>query len=137
MKTLKTLALIGASALAVSAVSTAAAQAQPYGYGDGRYYQQDYRGYDRPVRDGRLTPAYLDRLDARVDAAARQHLMSWSQASDLARSLHVAKPWAEHAQSGYANRWEIQRLRATINRVEAATNRYAYNDRYDRYDWRR
>lgn len=123
MKTLKTLALIGASALAVSAVSTAAAQAQPYG-GNGYGHR-----YEAPRYDARLTAAYVDRLDDRVLRSIRTGVVTWSQAHDLRRELSAVRPLAIRAESGRANPRQIQRLKFTLNRVEAATQRYASNDR--------
>ena len=127
MKTLKTLALIGASALAVSAVSTAAVQAQPYGgYGYGH----------REHVDTRLSPANIDRLAARLDYLARARLINWNQAHHLKQDLMQVRPLAWRAENGRANSWEIRRLRDTIFRVEAESSRYASNDRgrYYGYD---
>jgi hypothetical protein len=127
MKTLKALALIGASALAVSAVSTAAAQAQPWhDYGPARY---------APASDARLTTGYVDRLDARVANAARERLISWQEARDLRGELRDARALAWRVQTGRADRWEVRRLGNSLGRVEAAVSRYAYNDRD--HDWRR
>jgi hypothetical protein len=134
MKTLKTLALIGASALAVSAVSTAAAQAQPwhgYGYGYG-YGYGSARYADSAYDSRRLTTGYVDRLDARVVDAARERLISWPEARDLRGALSDARTLAWRVQTGRADRWEVRRLDSALDRVEAAVSRYADNDR-DRY----
>ena len=140
MKTLKTLALIGASALAVSAVSTAAAQAQPYGYGHS--YQGQSYGYGHRERV-RLSTANLDRLTARVDQLARSGAISRGWAITLQRDLASVRPIAWRAQNGRASGWEIRRLTDTVNRIDGQTQRYAYNDRrddrygrHDRYDHR-
>jgi hypothetical protein len=131
MKTLKTMALIGASALAVSAVSTAAVQAQPYGYGH-QYEAQSY-GYGHQDRaDFRLSTANIDRLNERIVAAARFGRISWGQARELRQELDAVRPLAWRAQTGRANGWEIRRLTTTVERVESVTTRYASNDR-DRY----
>jgi hypothetical protein len=139
MMTLKTMALIGASALAISAASTVTAQAQPwqgYGYGYGQ-------GYDRGAYDtARLNTAYVDRLDDRVLRSIRTGAVSWREAHDLREQLSAVRPLAWRVQTGRANSWEVRRLEATLARVEAATSRYAENDRYryrdhDRDDWRR
>ena len=118
MLKLKTMALIGASALAVSAASTVTAQAQPW---------RDYgpAAYDT----GRLTPTYVERLDWRITNAARNGAISWREARDLRDQLRSVQPIAYRVQTGQANRWEYRRLEATVNRIEAATSRYAYNDR--------
>ena len=60
MLKLKKIALIGASALAVSAASTVTAQAQPW------------RDYGHPAYNtGRLTTSYVDSLDWKITNAAR------------------------------------------------------------------
>jgi len=137
MKTLKTMALIGASALAVS-VTTAAAQAQPWhGYGDARYSNP---GYANPAYDSRrMTTGYVNRLIERVNDAARARQISWSEARDLRGQLNYAHDLAYRVQTHRADRMEIRRLDYTLDRVEAAVNRYAYNDRDYRYGdrWRR
>ncbi len=139
MLNIKTMALIGACALAVCAGATTAAQAQPW-RGDG-YGPTQYRA---PAYDsGRLTTAYIDRLDWRIDRQVQERLIPWGEARNLRSDLRDVRPLAWRVQSGRANGWEVRRLEATVNRVEAAMNRYASNDR-DRYrdynrdhDWRR
>jgi hypothetical protein len=130
MKTLKTMALIGASALAVSAFSTAAVQAQPYG---------GYRaGYDHQRFDSRLSTANIDRLTERVKDAARERVITWNTAYHLEQDLKAVRPIAWRAQNGRASAWEIQRLNNTVAQVEAQSRRYASNDRrYNGHDWRR
>jgi hypothetical protein len=138
MKTLKTLALIGASALAVSAVSTAAAQAQPYGYSNYGYGPARYATL--PDNDRRrLSTGYVDRLQARVNDAARMRQISWNEARDLRNQLGYAHDLAYRVQTGRADRGDVRRLDSMLDRVESAVNRYAYNDRDHRYDhdWRR
>jgi hypothetical protein len=126
MLKLKNIALIGASALALTATSATIAQAQPW---------HDYgRGYDQPRYaqrvDYRLTTANIDRLDARVGQAARYGQISWAMASHMRQDLHAVRPIAWRAETGRANGWEIRRLSDTVNRVDAQTDRYAANDRY-------
>ncbi|MFL5296354.1 MAG: hypothetical protein ACJ798_08230 [Phenylobacterium sp.] len=126
MLKLKKIALIGASALAVSAVSTVAVQAQPWNhYG----YAQD---------TGRLSPSNLDRLSWRITNAARNGAISWSEARDLRFQLRAVQPLAYRVETGQARPWEVRRLENTVSRIEAATSRYATNDRF-RYGerWRR
>jgi hypothetical protein len=127
MITLKKIALIGASALAVSAASTVAVQAQPY-------------GYHGPAYDNRLNTSYVDGLDWKITNAAQRGIISWGEARELRGELRSVQPLAYRVQIGQARGWEIQRLTNVVNRIDAATNRYAYNDRrYDRddYRWRR
>jgi hypothetical protein len=132
MLKLKNIALIGASALAMTAASTTIAQAQPW-------HDHD-RGYDQPRYeqrvDSRLTTANIDRLDARVGQAARYGQISWAMASHMRQDLHAVRPLAWRAETGRANGWEIRRLSDTVNRVDAQTDRYAANDRRDYRDHR-
>jgi hypothetical protein len=122
------MALIGASALAVSAASTLSAQAQPW-------------GYHRPAYDARLTTSYVDSLDWKITNAAQRGVISWSEARDLRGELRSVQPIAYRNQTGQAGPGEVRRLEMVVNRIESATSRYAYNDRrYDRddyYRWRR
>jgi len=131
MLKLKNIALIGASALAMTAASATIAQAQPW---------RDYgRSYDQPRYehrvDYRLTTANIDRLYARVGQAARYGQISWATASHLRENLQEVRPLAWRAETGRANGWEIRRLSDTVNRIDAQTDRYAANDRYNRYDY--
>ncbi|MGZ6016670.1 MAG: hypothetical protein ACXWKM_13085 [Phenylobacterium sp.] len=129
MRKFKFIALIGASALAVSAASTMSAQAQPWGY-----------GYRAPAYDSRLTTSYVDSLDWKITTAAQRGVISWGEARELRGELRSVQPLAYRVQTGRANGWEVRRLENTVNRIESATSRYAYNDRrYDRddYRWRR
>ena len=130
MRKFKYMALIGASALAVSAASTLTAQAQPW-------------GYHGPAYDSRLNTSYVDSLDWKITNAARNGVISWGEARDLRGQLRSVQPLAYRVQTGQARGYEVQRLRAVVNRIDAATNRYAYNDRrydrryYDRDDYYR
>jgi hypothetical protein len=122
MLRMKTIALIGASALAVSAVSTAAVQAQPWNH-------HGYAAYNT----GRLTTSYVDSLDWKITNAAQRGMISWGEARELRSELRTVQPLAYRVQTGQARPWEVRRLETTVNRIEAATTRYAYNDRrYDR-----
>jgi hypothetical protein len=127
MRKFKMIALIGASALAFSAASTMTAQAQPY-------------GYHGPAYDSRLNTSYVDSLDWKITNAARQGVISWNEARDLRGELRSVQPLAYRVQTGQARGWEVQRLRNVVNRIDAATTRYASNDRryYDRgWNYRR
>jgi hypothetical protein len=126
MLNLKTIALIGASALAVSAASTMSAQAQPWGYHASAY-------------DSRLTTSYVDRLDWKITNAARRGVISWDEARDLRGELRSVEPLAYRNQTGQARPGEVRRLEYVVSRIEQATDRYAYNNerRYDHEYWRR
>jgi len=112
--------VIGASALALSAASTMTAQAQPWNH-YGRTYD---RGYD-----SRLNTSYVDSLDWKITNAAKTGEISWNQARDLRSQLRSVQPLAYRVQTGQARGYEVERLRAVVNRIDAATSRYAYNDR--------
>jgi hypothetical protein len=125
MLKLKKIALIGASALALSAVTAVSTQAQPW-RGHAPVYGSD---------SGRLTTSYVDGLDFKITNAARYRVISWDEARDLRNQLHSVQTLAWKVQTGQANNWEYRRLDNTVSRIEAAINRYAANDR--RYDNRR
>jgi hypothetical protein len=121
MRKFKMIALIGASALAVSAASTMTAQAQPW-------------GHHGPAYDSRLNTSYVDSLDWKITNAAQRGMISWGQARELRGELRSVQPLAYRVQTGQARGWEVQRLRNVVDRIDAATTRYASNDRryYDR-----
>lgn len=121
MRKTKLLALIGASALAVSAASTMSAQAQPWGY------------HGAPAYDSRLNTSYVDSLDWKITNAAQRGVISWGQARELRGELRAVQPLAYRNQTGQARPWEVRRLENTVSRIEQMTNSYAYNDRRD---WR-
>lgn len=128
MKTLKTLALIGASALALSAT---AASAQGYGRGYDRGYDHSHdRGYDR----GQITSGYVDSLDWRISQAAQQRRISWQDARQLRYQLRQVQPLAYRVETGQARGWEQARLERTVHRIEMALNgggeRYGYGYRH-------
>ncbi|RAK59210.1 hypothetical protein DJ021_05040 [Phenylobacterium hankyongense] len=131
MKTLKTLALIGASALALSAT---AASAQPYGRGYDRGYDHSQdRGYDRGYDRGQITSGYVDSLDWRISQAAQQRRISWQDARQLRGELRQVQPLAYRVQTGQARRWEQARLERTVHRIEVALSggeRYGYGYRH-------
>jgi hypothetical protein len=130
MRKFKYMALIGASALAFSAASTMTAQAQPWShYG---------RAFDNRAYDNRLNTSYVDSLDWKITNAAQRGVISWGEARDLRGQLRSVQPLAYRVQTGQARGYEVERLRAVVNRIDAATSRYAENDRrYDRDYYRR
>jgi hypothetical protein len=133
MRKFKYMAVIGASALALSAASTMTAQAQPWAH-----YGRDYdnRAYDNRASDNRLNTSYVDSLDWKITNAAQRGVIGWGEARELRGELRSVQPLAYRVQTGQARGYEVERLRAVVNRIDAATSRYAYNDRrYDRrYD---
>lgn len=114
MKTLKTLGAIGASALALSAVSTIPAAAQPW--------RAPAMTYEHPI-----TASYVQNLDWRITQAARQGAISWGQARALRAQLREVQPIAWRVQRGQATDWEYRRLMRVVNRVERVTQSYAMN----------
>lgn len=151
MKTIL-LSLTAAAALAAAAAPAAAqdwrgqsAYGQSYGqrYDQGRGYDQRYdqrynqgRGYDA----GRLTTSYVDSLAWKITKGERNGTISRRDAQQLSNELRQVQTIAWKIQTGRASRWESDRLERTVSRIEAAVNRYAGNDRYDRddrHDWRR
>lgn len=117
MTKLNMFAAIAASTMAVSGVAMTTAHAQPYG-------------------DNRLNTSYVDGEAWKIDNAARQGVISWGQARDLHRELQSVQPLAWRAQTGQARPYEIRRLEMVVNRIDSMTQRYAYNNRRDRDDWR-
>lgn len=126
MRMFNKIVLIGASALAFSAASTVATQAQPW-------------RYNAPAYDSRLNTSYVDSLDWRITNAAQRGVISWNEARDLRNDLRSVQPLAYRNQTGQARPWEVRRLENVVSRIESATSRYASNDRryYDRGYWRR
>lgn len=92
------------------------------------------RGHDYGYRDDGVAGS-VDRLQWRIDHAAREGRISWREAHDLRDQLGQARSLAWKVRTGRANGWERQRLGWTIHRIEAAVSG---DDRYDRgYDGRR
>jgi hypothetical protein len=113
MTKLKTIAAIAASAVAIGGAAVSTADAQPWRQG---YYS-----------DGRLSTSYVDGLQWKINNAARQGLISWSEARDLRAQLRSVQPIAYRAQNGQARRWEVNRLAAVVDRIDSLTSGYAYN----------
>jgi hypothetical protein len=140
--------LLSLAAIGVVAAAAAPAAAQPWrdygadagrydagrydaGRNDGRGYEAErYGGYQQPFRDGRLTTAYVDSLDWKIRAAARDGRISWDEARDLRGQARAIQPIAWRVQNGQANRWEADRLERTVDRIEYAVSR-------GEYGWRR
>jgi hypothetical protein len=95
----------------------------PRGYDAPRAYDHGYRG------DNVTGP--VDRLQWRIDNAAREGRISWRQANDLRGDLRQAQSLAWKVQTGRASGWERQRLDRTVQRIEASVSGH---DRYDRRD---
>jgi hypothetical protein len=122
MTRLKTLGIIGASALALTTVAATPVLAQPWGYA----HRGNDRSYDRSY-DRRLNSSYVDSLSWRIDDAARRGMISWGQARSLHAQLRQVQPIAYRVQTGRASNWEYRRLSNVVNRIEAATRSYAMN----------
>lgn len=123
MTKIKTLATVAATTLALGGATVATtAQAQTWH----RDYNSYSERYDRGV-DSRLTPAYIRRLDWKVDNARSHGLISWQQARELHMQLRDAQPMAWRVQNGQARPWEIRRLQNVVDRVDSLTQGYAYN----------
>ncbi|HVI31975.1 hypothetical protein [Phenylobacterium sp.] len=121
MKTLNTLALIGASALSLTAAAAAPAMAQPWNY--------------PPAYDAPLTTSYVDSLHWRIDDAVRDGRMSPMEARRLHVELRRVQPLTWRVETGRASNMEFARLSRTVNRVEAAVNRYAAVPYAPPYAW--
>ncbi len=107
MKTL--LAPLAALAALAAAVSPAAAQS--------------WRGAPT-YGDGRLTTAYVDSLNWKIDQAAREGRISWGEARGLHGAVREAQPLAWRVQSGQARGYEAQRLQGLVARIDTAVNGY-------------
>lgn len=128
MTTLRTLAAIGAATLMTTGAMATAASAQPW-------RDHDYAGRNY---DSRLTSSYVDSLEWKINNAAAERRISYGEARQLLGELRqIQGPLVYRVETGRASNWEIRRLSATVNRIEAATQRYASNDRYPRYGYNR
>jgi hypothetical protein len=122
-KILLSLAAIGA--VAAAAAPAAAQPSRDHGPDAGRY-----DGYHQPHRDGRLTTSYVDSLDWKIRAAARDGRISYDQARALRGEFRSVQPIAWRVQTGQASRWETDRLERTVDHIEYAVSR-------GEYGWRR
>lgn len=108
--------LLSIAAVAALGAAAAPAAAQPWGHG---------AGYGDP----RLTTSYVDSLDWKITNAAQTGRISWGEARDLRAQFRDVQTIAWRVQTGQASRGEALRLRAVVDRVDAAVNgggRYAY-----------
>ena len=144
MKTIL-LSLTAAAAIAAAAGPAAAQDwrgqsdyGQRYDQRDG-YGRQDYgRGVQGYGRD--LSTSYVDSLDWKITNAERNRVISRAEARQLRAEFRQVQGIGWKVQTGQASRWERQRLEQTVDRIEAAVNRYAANERRGsgyRNDWRR
>jgi hypothetical protein len=136
MTKFKFMAALGAASLITTGAMTGVAAAQTWrdhgSYGD---YRNDNRGdyRDNGWRGGshrQLNTAYVDSLEWRINHAAQQRQISWGEARELMREYKAVQPIAWRVETGQASRWEYQRLSRVVDRIEAATNRYARNEGY-------
>jgi hypothetical protein len=121
MTKFKTIAAIAVSAVAIGGVAVSTADAQPWRQG---HYS-----------DSHLSTSYVDGLQWKINNAARQGLISWSEARDLRAQLRSVQPIAYRVQNGEARPWEVQRLETVVDRIDSLTSGYAYNT--NRPYWRR
>jgi opacity protein-like surface antigen len=103
--------LLSLAAVAALGAAAAPAAAQPYGY---RY---DHGGY------GRLDTSYVDGLEWKITAAARDGRISWGEARALKGELRDVQPLAWRVQTGQARGWEVARLQRAVSHIEYAVNR--------------
>jgi hypothetical protein len=100
------------------------ASAQP-----GRYYDRDDHRYEQRYdrrdgrRDGQLTTAYVDRLNWRIQEAAREGRIGWNQARDMQRDLARVHQIAYRYETGQARDWEVDQLQRTVSRIDAVAAR--------------
>ena len=126
MTKLKVLAAIGAATLMTTGAMATAASAQPW-------REHDYAGRSY---EGRLTSSYVDSLEWKINNAAQERRISWGEARQLRAELRqIQGPMIYRVETGRASNWEIRRVSMTVNRIEAATQRYANNGRYPRYGY--
>ena len=127
MNKLNIFAIAGLATLMTAGGLAASASAQPY---------RDHH-YSGPSYDDRLNTSYVDSLDWKITNAAQERRISWGHARQLRAELRQIQPLAWRAQTGQASNWEIRRLSAGVNRIEAATQIYAEYGRYPRYGYNR
>src|SRR3954470_1574706 len=105
MLKLKNIAVIGASALAMTAATAVTAQAQPWNhYEHSGYGYNGGNGYHREA--GRLLAGNLDRLRARIERQTQRGIMPSGEARDLSNQLLAVRRMSWDIQNGKANRWE-------------------------------
>ena len=110
MTPMKNIMIASAAILSLSGAVGGIAQAQP-----GRFYD---RGHDYGFnRHDRLSTAYVDSLNWRINNAAREGRISWREARDLQNELNQVKPLAYRYQTGQARQWEVNRLERTVDRI--------------------
>ena len=113
MTPMKNIIIASAAVLAMSGAATSIAQAQPGRYYDRGYDNRDYRRADR------LSTAYVDSLNWKINNAAREGRIDWRQARDLQNQLNQVKPLAYRYQTGQARQWEVNRLEQTVDRIDS------------------
>lgn len=132
MMNLKIIFAAGASALILTGAIAGPAAAQPSrnyerGYNSDRYSHPSYGG------SANLSTGHVDSLEWRINNAP----ISNGQRRALLREWREIQPLAHRVQTGRASRWEYNRLRTGVNRIEQATRHVSYDgDRRDRRDSR-
>jgi hypothetical protein len=121
MNSLKKIIIASSAALTMTGVAASIANAQPYRYYGDRSYSDRYYGAGieerRERRTDRLTTAFVDSLNWRVQNAAREGRINWREAQRLQNDLNSVKPLAWRYQNGQARQWEVDRLQQTVDRV--------------------
>jgi hypothetical protein len=125
MTKLKTLGLIGASALALTATAASAqyrqydqhGQYDPYGQ-SGQYDRNDFRDAPRGNTDVRGM-AYIDRVEWRIRQAEQSGRISPRQAAYLLAQLRDVRQIAwRYNRDGGLNRWEHADLNRRLNELQ-------------------
>lgn len=143
MLNLKTIFAAGASALILTGAIAAPATAQPNrnyergydndrDYNDRGYNERGNRGdrYSHPSygNNANLSTGHVDSLEWRINNAP----ISNGHRRALLNEWRQIQPLAHRVQTGQANRWEYNRLRTGVNRIEQATRNVSYDgDRRD------
>jgi hypothetical protein len=118
--------LLSLAAVAALGAAAAPAAAQPYGEW-GRY---DHGGYRR------LDTSYVDGLEWKITAAARDGRISWGEARALKGELREVQPLAWRVETGQARGWEVERLQRSVSHIEYAVNRAPRYAGYGYGGWR-
>jgi opacity protein-like surface antigen len=133
MERIETMKKLLLSLAAVAALGAAAAPAAAQPYGDWGHYDHGNEGRSY----GRLNTAYVDSLEWKITAAAREGRISWGEARGLKYELREVQPLAWRVETGAARGWEVERLQRTVRHIEYAVNRAPRYGRYDGgYGWR-
>jgi len=119
--------LLSLAALAAVGAAAAPAAAQPW---RGEAIRHEAHA---PYR---LTTAYVDGLEWKINNAAQDGRISWGEARELRREFRQVRPLAWRVQTGEARPWEVERLDRAVTHIEVAVNRGGrYRTGYDGGRW--